>query len=71
MRMLKELLLIFFAGLGIHRVLQDILYWIDPELVVTKTTGYFSIVAFIVVWFVVKYFKERDKASEGEPGTIS
>ena len=64
MRMLKAILFIFFAGLGIHRVIQDLLYWIDPELVVQKTAGYYSGGCFLVLWFVVKYLKGRDKASE-------
>lgn len=63
MRTLRELLLIFFAGLGIHRIVQDLLSSIDPELVQEKDAGYFSVLGFIVLYFVIKYLKEKDKAT--------
>lgn len=61
MKTLKDLVIIFLAGIGIHRVVQDILYWIDPELVARKDAGYFSVIAFIALYFTIKYLKERDK----------
>jgi hypothetical protein len=63
MRTLKEMLLIFFAGLGIHRIVQDLLSLVDPEMVQNKDAGYFSVLGFMVLYFVIKYLKEKDEAT--------
>jgi len=60
MKLLKQLLLLFFVGLGIQKVVHDILLWIDPEFVVNRNDGYFSVIAFAVLYFSVKYLKQRD-----------
>jgi hypothetical protein len=60
MKMLKQLLLMFFAGLGIHRVVQDIWAWIDPEFEVLRGPGYFSAIAFVLLYITVKYLKQRE-----------
>lgn len=66
MRTLKDVLLVFFVGLGFHRVQQDVLSWIDPELVTSKDDGYFSVIAFMVLYFAVKYLKARDEETSSE-----
>lgn len=71
MRTLKEVLLIFFVGLGIHRVVQDILSLIDTELVVSKDAGYFSVMGFIVLYYGLKYLRARDEARTGEPNATN
>ena len=71
MRTLKELLLIFFVGLGIHRVVQDLLFLIDPELVVSKDAGYFSVIGFMVLYFGIKYLKQRDEVTTSETKTMN
>ena len=68
MSALKQLLLIFFACLGIHRVVQDVLNWVDPGFV-TRDAGYFSAIAFMILYFIVKYLKQRDAAQAGTETT--
>lgn len=71
MRTLKDLLLIFFVGLGIHRAVQDVFAWIDPELVVDKDAGYFSVIAFMVLYFAVKYLRTRDQTTNRQTETTN
>lgn len=71
MRTFKELLLIFFVGLGIHRVVQDLLSLIDPGLVVSRDAGYFSVIAFMVLYFAVKYLKAKDASATSETKTTN
>jgi hypothetical protein len=66
MRKLKDLLLIFFVGLGIHTLLRDVLTLIDPELVINKDDRYFSVIAFMVLYFAVTYLKAKDEQSTKE-----
>jgi hypothetical protein len=66
MRILKQLLLIFFVGLGIQKVVHDIWLWIDPAFAVSISDGYFSVLAFALLYFSVKYLKQRDAAPAGE-----
>jgi hypothetical protein len=66
MTTLKKLLLIFFIGLGIHRVVQDLLSWIDPEFMASRDSGYFSVIGFVVLYFVVKYLQARNEITKGE-----
>jgi hypothetical protein len=66
MRTLKELLLIFFVGMGVHKVVQDVLSLIDNELAVSRDDGYFSVIGFMVLYFGIKYLKQRDEVSASE-----
>jgi hypothetical protein len=59
MRALKQLLLIFFVGLGIHRVVQDVWVWIDPEFEVLRGPGYFSAIAFVLVFVTLRNRAKR------------
>ena len=69
MRTLKEILLIFFLGLGIHAVVGDLLYWIDPEFAAGRDNGYFSVIGFMVLYYTVKYLKARDEVTTRETKT--
>ena len=66
MRTLKELLLIFFVGMGVHKVVQDVLSLIDNELAVSRDDGYFSVIGFMVLYFGIKYLKQRDEVRASE-----
>ena len=66
MRTLKELLLIFFVGMGVHKVVQDVLSLIDNELAVSRDDGYFSVIGFMVLYFGIKYLKQRDEVRISE-----
>jgi hypothetical protein len=71
MRTLKDLVIVFFVGLGIHRVLQDVLSSIDPELVTIKDDGYFSVIAFMVLYFSLRYLKTKDEETTKETKTTN
>lgn len=71
MRTLKDLLLVFFVGLGIHTVVQDVMSWIDPERVGTNNDGYFSVIAFMILYFTVKYLQGKDKETNRETKTTN
>lgn len=60
MKLLKQLLLIFFAGLGIQKVVHDVLLWLDPGFVTSANDGYFSVTALAVLYLSVKYLKQRE-----------
>jgi len=58
----KQLLLLFFFGLGIQRLVQDAFRWIDPELVARNEADYFSVAVIVIVYAVVRRLKQRDAA---------
>lgn len=66
MKSVKQLLLIFFVGLGIQKVVHDILIWTDPEFAVSHNDGYFSVLAFALLYFAMRYIKQRDALQAGE-----
>jgi len=59
---IKKILLIFFVGLGIHRVIEDIILWIDPGSI-TRDYGYFSVISFIILYLIISYFKKNSTSS--------
>lgn len=60
MKLLKQLLLIFFVGLGIQKVVHDVLLWIDPEFAISSNDGYFSVIAFAVLYLSVRHLKQTN-----------
>jgi len=69
--MIKEILLVFFCGLGIYAVARDVLNLIDESLAPPKTDDYFIVLAFMVIYFGIKYFKKRGKTEDKSKGLIA
>lgn len=71
MRTLIALLFIFFVGLGIHRVVQDLLFLIDSDFIVSRSAGYFSVIGFMVLFYGIKFLGSRDEARTTKTGTTN
>ena len=59
MEILKQLLILFFFGLGIQRFVQDVFNWIDPELVGREDADYFSVMMVVGMCGIVRYLKQK------------
>ena len=68
--MTKGILLVFFCGLGIYSVARDILNLIDESLVLPKADGYFTVLAFMVIYFGIRYFRKRGNNGDKSKGLI-
>jgi hypothetical protein len=62
--MIKEILLVFFCGLGIYTVVHDILQLIDKSLIYPNSTGYFSVLGFMVLYFGIKYLSKKNNSDK-------
>ena len=60
MNLAKQLVLLFFAALGFHYLIQDVLTWIDPSRL-KSNDGYFSAISLTVLYGIIRFFQERDR----------
>lgn len=59
MKKVKEILIIFLTGIGLHKLIYDVLKYFDQEFIFTEDSAYFSILAFLVLYLVVKSGRQK------------
>jgi hypothetical protein len=68
MKKVKEILIIFLTGIGLHKLIYDVLKYFDQEYVFTEDSGYFSILAFLVIYLIIKSAQQKESYQTNDRG---
>jgi hypothetical protein len=68
--MIKEILLVFFCGLGIFKVSQDVFKFFNSDYLPTNSSGYFTVLGFMVLFFGIKYLSKKNSPKNNSGNAV-